>query len=121
MFFSFGPDDGPSDAEIRWRMLANLMILPVWTADAAIACFRLDLSREEALASLAAGLCPNEGPGIAERLLRDDGFGAARRRLIDTAQRADPDDPPRMRDLLRCLVLEAETAEVDAIGVYVLG
>jgi hypothetical protein len=79
-----GPDDGPSDAEIRWRMLANLMVLPVWTADAAIACFCLQLSREEALANLADGLCPDEGPGIAElRLHQQKHWLAVAQHMLD--------------------------------------
>ncbi len=117
----FGPDDGPSDAEIRWRMLANLMILPVYTADAAIACFGLDVERGVVLGDLADGLCPDEGRGIAERLLHDEGFQAARRRLVDAMELADQGAPAAVREAIRRLVLDAEATAADAAGVYALG
>jgi hypothetical protein len=118
----FGPDDSPSEGEIRWRMLANVMFLPAYTADAAIACFELDVDRGVVLADLADGLCPDEGRGIVERLLTDEDFNAARRRLIDAMEQVGPGDPPAaVRDALRRLVLDAEAAAADAAGVYAMG
>jgi hypothetical protein len=115
----FGPDDAPSDDEIRWRMLANVMILPVYTADAAIACFELEAERGVVLGDLADGLCPDEGRGIAERLRSDEGFQGARRRLIEAMEQVGAGDPPAVvRDALRRLVLDAEAAAADAVGVY---
>jgi hypothetical protein len=118
----FGPDDGPSEDEIRWRMLANVLILPAYTADAAKACFELDFEREVMLGDLADGLCPDVGRGIAERLLNDYGFQGARRRLIHAMEQVGASDPPApIRDALRRLVLDAEAAAADAAGVYALG
>jgi hypothetical protein len=103
-------------------MLANVMFLPAYTADAAIACFELDVDRGVVLADLADGLCPDEGRGIVERLLTDEDFNAARRRLIDAMEQVGPGDPPAaVRDALRRLVLDAEAAAADAAGVYAMG
>jgi hypothetical protein len=118
----FGPDDGPSDEEIRWRMLANVLFLPTCTADAAKACFELDLDRGAMLGDLANGLCPDQGRGIVERLLSDEGFQGARLRLVDATERVGASDPPApIRDALRHLVLNAEDAAADTAGVYALG
>jgi hypothetical protein len=118
----FGPDDGPSEEEIRWRMLANMMILPASTADAAIACFKVNATREAVLGDLADGLCPDEGRELAERLLRDQRFQTARQRLLDAMKQVGAADPPgSVRDTLRRLVLNAEAAAADAIGVYAVG
>jgi hypothetical protein len=118
----FGPDDGPSEDEIRWRMLANVLILPAYTADAAKACFALDFDRGVMLGDLADGLCPDVGRGIAERLLSDDGFQDARRRLIHAMEQIGASDPPApIRVALRRLVLQAEAAAADIADVYALG
>jgi hypothetical protein len=44
------------------------MFLPIYTADAAIARFKLTADRGVALGVLADGLCPGEGWDIARRL-----------------------------------------------------
>jgi hypothetical protein len=118
----FGPDDAPDDAEINLRMLANLMFLPVYTADSAIARFKLQTDRGIALGVLADELCPGTGWDIARRLLEEEGFQAARRQLVDTLEHIRSEDAPAtVREALRRLVLQAEAAAVDAVGIYALG
>jgi hypothetical protein len=107
----FGPDDGPDESEIGWRMLANLMLLPVWTADSAIRRFELTASRRLVLDDLSDALCPGEGVAIGSRLRDAREYQDARRKLISAMEVVEPDDPPQLvRDSFRRLVLGAEAA-----------
>jgi hypothetical protein len=68
---------------------------------------------------LADGLCPGTGWNIARSLLEDEGFQAARHQLVRTLEQILPDDAPAVvREALRSLVLQAEAAAADAVGIY---
>jgi hypothetical protein len=59
------------------------------------------------------------GRDLTKTLLKDDGFQAARRQLVEAMEQIRPDDAPALvREALRRLVLQAEAAAADAVGIY---
>jgi hypothetical protein len=115
----FGRDDGPAGAELAWRMVANLMFLPTYSGQAAIKCF--DIPFEDAgraVLALAELMWPGKGGSFASALAGDSGFQQARRRLDAGMEAARAiSEPSVVRETLRRLVLEAETAAGDVASV----
>ncbi len=115
----FGRDDGPAGAELAWRMVANLMFLPTYSGQAAIKCFGLPFEDAgRAVLALAELMWPGAGGSFASALAGDSGFQQARSRLVAGMEAARAiGEPSVVRETLRRLVLEAETAAGEVASV----
>lgn len=115
----FGRDDGPASTELAWRMIANLMFLPNWSGKGVIMVFDLPFSDAgRAIGELAEEVWPGKGRAFAIALLNDPGFQQARRRLVAGMEAARAvGEPSAVRETLRRLVLEAETAAGEVASV----